>query len=158
MSKHSDDDTARRSEEERARAAKEKEQHAQKQKQGGDKNPEQLRAEGERQAKENEKNSPLGETPKPGSRDPGYTVMSNPPPQHTDIPIPEPTDDPMATPSAGPLPNPVSRPGGDPTGSVNVTATGEKLNPDHPDYRKDADDYRPPDHRTAEEKKADPRE
>ena len=157
MSKQSDD-TARRSEEERNKAAKEKEQHAQKQNQSGGKNPEQLRADGERQARENEKNSPMGATPAPGSRDPGHTIMSNPPPQQVDIPIPEPTDDPMATPPAGPLPNPVSRPGGDPTGDVNYTATGEKLDPDHPDYRKDAEDYRSPDHRTAEEKKANPRE
>ena len=129
----------------------------QSQSQKGDKNPEQLRAEGERQAKENEKDSPMGKTPELGSRDPGHTIMSNPPPQQVDIPIPEPTDDPMATPSAGPLPNPPSRPGGDPTGDVNYTATGEKLDPDHPDYRKDAEDHRSPDHRTAEEKKANPR-
>ena len=140
MTKHSDDNE-RRSEEERARAAKDREDHAQKQ-----------------QQKTAGKDSPLGEVPRPGSRDPGHTIMSNPPPQQVEIPIPEPTDDPMATPSAGPLPNPVSRPGGDPTGDVNVTATGEKLDPDHPDYRRDAEDYRSPDHRTAEEKKANPRE
>ena len=138
MTKQSDDDLERRSEAERARAARDREDHARKQKAAG-------------------KDSPLGEVPEPGSRDPGYTIMSNPPPQHVDVPIPEPTDDPMATPSAGPLPNPVSRPGGDPTGDVNYTATGEKLDPDHPDYRKGDEGHRSPDHRTAEEKKANPR-
>lgn len=139
MTKHSDD-LDRRSEEARNRAAKEREDHDARQKLKGDKNQDRL-----------------GEIPEPGSRDPGYTIMSNPPPQHVEVPIPEPTDDPMSTPPAGPLPNPVSRPGGDPTGDVNYTATGEKLDPDHPDYRKDAEGQRSPDHRTAEEKKANPR-
>ena len=147
------DDDHRRQEEDNKRAAAQKQGQHQK----GDKNQEQLRAEGERQARANEKNSPMGATPAPGSRDPGHTIMSNPPPQQVEVPIPEPTDDPMATPSAGPLPNPPSRPGGDPTGDVNYTATGEKLDPDHPDYRKADEGHRSPDHRTTEEKKADPR-
>ena len=113
--------------------------------------------EAKKQAKENEKTSPYGETPKPGSLDPGKTTMANPPPANVQMDPVEPTEDPMATPPAGPLPNPPSRPGGDPTGSPNVSPTGEPLDPDHPDYRKDAEDYRPPDHRSAEEKKADPR-
>ena len=83
--------------------------------------------------------------------------MANPGPQNVEIPIPEPTDDPMATPPAAPLPNPPSQPGGDPTGDPNVTPTGERLDKDHPNYRKDYEDFKAPDHRTAEEKKADPR-
>lgn len=122
------------------------------------KNQEQLRREGEAQAKENEKTSPLGGTPKPGSLDPGKTTMANPPPANVVMDPVEPTEDPMATPPAGPLPNPPSRPGGDPTGEPNVSPTGEKLDPNHPDYRKDAEGYHAPDHRSAEEKKANPRE
>ena len=83
--------------------------------------------------------------------------MANPGPQNVEIPIPEPTDDPMATPEAAPLPNPPSRPGGDFAGEPNVSATGEPLSPDHPDYRKDYEGQHAPDHRTAEEKAADPR-
>ena len=125
----------------------------------GGKNQEQLRREGEAQAKENEKTSPYGATPKPGSLDPGKTTMANPPPANVQMDPIEPTEDPMATPPAGPLPNPPSRPGGDPTGEPNVSPlTGEKLSPDHPDYRKDAEGYHAPDHRSAEEKKANPRE
>ena len=159
MSKHSDDE--KRREEANRQAAKEKAgRHAQPQSQQGQpkdaKNQEQLRAEGERQAKQNEKNSPYGETPKVGSLDPGRTTMANPGPQNIPLDIPEPTDDPMATPAAAPLPNPPSRPGGDLAGEPNVSATGEKLDPDHPDYRKDMEGQHGPDHRTAEEKKAHP--
>jgi len=145
MSKREDDERA-----EKARAAKEKSDHDTKKQQ-------QLEAEGKRQAKANEATSPYGETPKVGSLDPGRTTMANPPPQNVPMDPIEPTDDPMATPSASPLPNPPSRPGGDPTGSPNYSATGEKLDPSHPDYREDVEDYHAPDHRSAEEKKADPR-
>lgn len=114
--------------------------------------------EGRKQAKEAEKDSVYGETPEPGSLDPGKTTMANPPPQNVVIPPAEPTDDPMSTPAAAPLPNPPSRPGGDFAGEPNVSPTGEKLDPGHPDYRKDMEGQHQPDHRSAEEKKAFPRE
>jgi hypothetical protein len=93
--------------------------------------------------------------PQLGSTTPSTTTMANPPPQNVPIAPQPPTDDPMATPLHGQLPNPPSRPGGDMTGEPNVSATGEKLSPDHPDYRRDAEGQHAPDHRSAEEKRAD---
>lgn len=123
----------------------------------------------EQQKKEMEKNAPkekeryeaaqrdpVYREPKIGSTEPGQTTMANPARQNVAVPIPEPTDDPMATPSAGPVPNPPSRPGGDQTGEPNVTATGEKLPEDHPDYRHDVEGQHGPDHRSAEEKRDHP--
>ena len=101
--------------------------------------------------------APHLQEPKPGSLDPGETVMANPGPQNVVIEPEPPTADPMATPRAAPLPNPPPRPGGDVTGEPNVDATGQKLPPDHPDYRKDYEGKHGPDHRTEEEKKANPR-
>ena len=108
-------------------------------------------------AKAAEKTSPYGAIPKPGSLDPGKTTMANPPPQNVPIEPIEPTDDPMETPSAAPLPNPPSRPGGDFAGEPNVSPTGEPLDPDHPDYRKDYAGEHGPDQRSEAEKKANPR-
>lgn len=105
-----------------------------------------------------DKDAPHLKEPKPGTLDAGETVMANPGPQNVVIPPPPPTDDPMATPQAGPLPNPPPRPGGDFVGEPNVDATGQKLSPDHPDYRKDYEGQHGPDHRTAEQKKEQPRE
>jgi hypothetical protein len=51
----------------------------------------------------------------------------------------------------------ISEPGGDPTGDPNVTPTGERLEKDNPNYREGFEDFKAPDHRTAEEKQADPR-
>ena len=115
------------------------------------------RREQEKQAKAAEKDSPLGPKPEPGSLDPGKTTMANPPPQNVVMPPQEPTDDPMSTPQAAPLPNPPSRPGGDYTGDPNFTPTGERLDPSHPDYRADYEG-KVPDHRSAEEKKDNPRD
>lgn len=114
--------------------------------------------EGRKQAKEAEKSSIYGETPKPGSTDPGKTTMANPPPQNVPLDPVEPTEDPMATPPAAPLPNPPSQAGGDLAGEPNVSPTGERLDPSHPDYRKGYEGQHAPDHRTAEEKKAFPRD
>ena len=139
----SKEDTDRRFEEEQKRAAKEKAEHEDKQRQ----KQSQSGAAGK---------SPYGDVPKVGSTDPGNTTMANPAPQNVPIDPIEPTDDPMATPPAGPLPNPPSQPGGDLAGEPNVSATGEKLSPDHPDYRKDMEGRHGPDHRSAEEKAAHP--
>lgn len=102
-----------------------------------------------------QRDSPYRE-PEIGSTEPGSTTMANPARQNVPIEPPPPTDDPMSTPQAGPVPNPPSRPGGDFAGEPNVSPTGEKLSPDHPDYRKDVEGQHGPDHRTAEEKKDHP--
>ena len=138
----SKEDTDRRFEEEQKRAAKEKAEHEDKQRQ--------------KQSQSGAAQSPYGDVPKVGSTEPGKTTMANPAPQNVPIDPIEPTDDPMATPPAGPLPNPPSQPGGDLAGEPNVSATGEKLSPDHPDYRKDMEGRHGPDHRSAEEKAAHP--
>jgi hypothetical protein len=159
------DDDARREEEkkrvDKERADKERadKERAKQQQHGqaGGQTQHQKELEGKQQAKEAEKKSPYGETPKPGSLDPGRSTMANPGPQNVQIPIPVPTDDPMSTPPAAPLPNPPSRAGGDYAGDPNTSPTGEKLDPSHPDYRKDYEGQHQPDHRSAEDKKADPR-
>ena len=107
----------------------------------------------EQHAKEH---SPYPADPPMGSTQPGYTSGANPARQNVPLPTPTPTDDPMATPDVSSAPNPPSAPGGDVTGEPNVSATGEKLPPEHPDYRADYEGKHGPDHRTAEEKKEHP--
>ena len=48
------------------------------------------------------------------------------------------------------------RAGGDPTGDPNMTPTGERIEKDNPNYREGFEDFKAPDHRSAEEKEADP--
>jgi hypothetical protein len=113
---------------------------------------ERKKADAEREARAS-KASPYRDPPA-GSTQPSQTTKANPEPQNVEIPPQEPTADPMATPEHSTLPNPPSRPGGDLVGDPNMTPTGERLPTDHPDYRKDAEGYRAPDHRSQAEKEA----